>query len=183
MAMGRRTEHGRTPEMWIATHTLPTSPGHPFYQQLNRALDAHGFDAFVEAQCAPFYAATVGRPSLVPGRYFRLLLIGYFEGLDSERGMAWRKHAFIRHNFRRLRPLSASPQLGGGHGLQAPVGLDMRAFPSRCMRAGRAPRLPRLAVDIAMIFIDRSAMKRSARAFSNLATSCENTPLFLFWAC
>ena len=76
--------------MWVATHTLPKSPGHPFYQALNRALDAEGFDAFVEAQCAPFYAATVGRPSLRPGRYFRLLLIGYFEGQDSERGMAWR---------------------------------------------------------------------------------------------
>lgn len=76
--------------MWIATHTLPRSPGHPFYLALNRALDAEGFDAFVEAQCAPFYAAKVGRPSLLPGRYFRLLLIGYFEGQDSERGIAWR---------------------------------------------------------------------------------------------
>ncbi|MEO5569211.1 MAG: transposase [Gemmatimonadaceae bacterium] len=90
MAMGRRTDQGRTPEMWVATHTLPQSPGHPFYQALNRALEAEGFDAFVEAQCAPFYAATVGRPSLLPGRYFRLLLIGYFEGQDSERGIAWR---------------------------------------------------------------------------------------------
>jgi transposase len=76
--------------MWVATHTLPKSPGHPFYQALNRALEAEGFDAFVEAACAPFYAATVGRPSLLPGRYFRLLLIGYFEGQDSERGIAWR---------------------------------------------------------------------------------------------
>ncbi len=90
MAMGRRTDQGRTPEMWVATHTLPQSPGHPFYQALNRALEAEGFDTFVEAQCAPFYAATVGRPSLLPGRYFRLLLIGYFEGQDSERGIAWR---------------------------------------------------------------------------------------------
>jgi len=90
MAMGRRKDQGRTPEMWVATHALPKSPGHPFYQALNRALDTEGFDAFVEAQCAPFYAATVGRPSLLPGRYFRLLLIGYFEGQDSERGIAWR---------------------------------------------------------------------------------------------
>ena len=64
--------------------------GHPFYQRLNQVLDAHGFDAFVEAQCAPFYATTIGRPSLTPGTYFRLLLIGYFEGIDSERGIAWR---------------------------------------------------------------------------------------------
>lgn len=90
MAMGRRKDQGRTPEMWVATHTLPKSPGHPFYQALNRALEAEGFDAFVEAACASFYAATVGRPSLLPGRYFRLLLIGYFEGQDSERGIAWR---------------------------------------------------------------------------------------------
>ena len=90
MAMGRRKDQGRTPEMWVATHTLPKSPGHPFYQALNRALEAEGFDAFVEAECAPFYAAIVGRPSLLPGRYFRLLLIGYFEGQDSERGIAWR---------------------------------------------------------------------------------------------
>ena len=50
----------------------------------------YAFDAFVEAQCAPFYTATVGRPSLTPGTYFRLLLIGYFEGIDSERSIAWR---------------------------------------------------------------------------------------------
>jgi transposase len=69
---------------------LPPTGGHPFYQRLNRVLDEHGFDEFVEAQCAPFYAATRGRPSLTPGTYFRLLLIGYFEGIDSERGIAWR---------------------------------------------------------------------------------------------
>jgi transposase len=53
-------------------------------------LDHHGFDEFVESQCAPFYAAKLGRPSLTPGTYFRLLLIGYFESIDSERGIAWR---------------------------------------------------------------------------------------------
>jgi transposase len=63
---------------------------HPFYEQLNRLLEARGFDAWVEQQCARFYAARMGRPSLAPGRYFRLLLIGYFEGIDSERGIAWR---------------------------------------------------------------------------------------------
>ena len=57
---------------------------------MNRILDDAGFDAFVEEQCAPFYAPVLGRPSLAPGRYFRLLLLGYFEGLDSERAMAWR---------------------------------------------------------------------------------------------
>jgi transposase len=88
--MGRRKDRGRTPTLWVAADALPRTGGHPFYQRLNRELEAHGFDAFVEAQCAPFYAATVGRPSLLPGTYFRLLFIGYFEGIDSERGIAWR---------------------------------------------------------------------------------------------
>jgi transposase len=90
MAMGRRKDRARTPGLWIATNELPPTGGHPFYQRLNQVLDAHAFDEFVEAQCAPFYADTVGRPSLTPGTYFRLLLIGYFEGIDSERGIAWR---------------------------------------------------------------------------------------------
>jgi transposase len=90
MAMGRRKDRARTPGLWIATNELPVTGGHPFYQRLNQVLDTHGFDAFVEAQCAPFYATTIGRPSLTPGTYFRLLLIGYFEGIDAERGIAWR---------------------------------------------------------------------------------------------
>jgi len=88
MAMGKRTSE-QAP-LWIPTTELPVSPGHPFYVRLNEILDAAGFDRFVEAQCRPFYAPVMGRPSLAPGRYFRLLLIGYFEGLDSERGIAWR---------------------------------------------------------------------------------------------
>src|SRR4051812_33406425 len=90
MSMGRRSDRARTPQLWIATNELPRTGGHPFYQRLNQVLDDHHFDAFVEAQCAPFYAANVGRRSLTPGTYFRLLLIGYFEGIDSERGLAWR---------------------------------------------------------------------------------------------
>jgi transposase len=76
--------------MWVATSDLPKSPGHPFYQRLNLILESQGFDTFVEGQCRRFYAPGVGRPSLPPGRYFRLMLLGYFEGLDSERGIAWR---------------------------------------------------------------------------------------------
>ena len=90
MAMGRRKDRARTPGLWIPTNELPRTGGHPFYQRLNQVLDQHGFDDFVEAQCATFYAATVGRPSLTPGTYVRLLLVGYFEGIDSERGIAWR---------------------------------------------------------------------------------------------
>jgi transposase len=89
MAMGKRKK-GRQDAMWVATSDLPKSPGHPFYQRLNRILAANSFDAFVEAACRRFYAPKLGRPSLPPGRYFRLLLLGYFEGLGSERGIAWR---------------------------------------------------------------------------------------------
>jgi len=88
MAMGKRKK--RQESLWVAAAELPTSPGHPFYQKLNAILDAAGFDAFVENVCRPFYAPVMGRPSLTPGRYFRLFMLGYFEGLDSERGMAWR---------------------------------------------------------------------------------------------
>lgn len=89
MAMGRRTK-GQQPTLWIETAQLSTGPGHPFYSRLNKLLDKHGFDAFAEDACASFYAKTMGRPSMPPAVYFRLLLVGYFEGLDSERGIAWR---------------------------------------------------------------------------------------------
>ncbi len=88
MAMGKRTSE-QAP-MWVASSDLPVSPGHPFYARLNTILDHAGFDRFAEAECQQFYAPVMGRPSLPPGRYFRLLLVGYFEGLDSERGIAWR---------------------------------------------------------------------------------------------
>jgi transposase len=88
MAMGKRKRH-RQPTMWVAATDFPAT-SHPFYTRLNQLLRTHGFDDFAEAQCATFYADTMGRPSLPPGIYFRLLLIGYFEGIDSERGIAWR---------------------------------------------------------------------------------------------
>ena len=88
MAMGKR--QGAQAPMWVASTELPTSPGHPFYTKLNAILEEAGFDRFAEGECRPFYAPVMGRPSLPPGRYFRLLLVGYFEGLDSERGIAWR---------------------------------------------------------------------------------------------
>ena len=90
MAMGKTRTRDRQATMWVATADLPQRAGHPFYERLNRVLDDAGFDTFVEEQCARFYAATVGRPSLAPGRSCRLLLLGYCEGLDSERAIAWR---------------------------------------------------------------------------------------------
>jgi transposase len=89
MSMGKRKREEQS-AFWVAVDQLPQSPGHAFYEQLNKILDAEGFDAFAERRCAKFYAQVQGRPSLPPARYFRMLLIGYFEGLDSERGIAWR---------------------------------------------------------------------------------------------
>jgi transposase len=89
MAMGKRKRH-RQPTMWVVTADLPTATSHPFYRRLNQLLREQGFGEFAEAQCAEFYAEKMGRPGLLPGVYFRLLLIGYFAGIDSERGIAWR---------------------------------------------------------------------------------------------
>jgi len=90
MAMGKRNRKHRQQSIWIATQDLPRSASHPFYAQLNRILEQNGFDNYVEELCSAFYAPTMGRPSLAPGRYFRLLMLGYFEEIESERGMAWR---------------------------------------------------------------------------------------------
>ena len=88
--MGRRKRRERQRDLWVAAAELPKSGGHPFYAQLSELLDEHEFDAFVEGECERFYAPRLGRPSLTPGIYFRSLLTGYFEGIDSERGLAWR---------------------------------------------------------------------------------------------
>src|SRR5712692_6213920 len=88
--MSMSTRETDQPPLWIAASDLPASPGHPFYARLTTVLDEHGFDRFVEDQCRRFYAPVMGRPGLAPGQYFRLLLVGYFEGIDSERGIAWR---------------------------------------------------------------------------------------------
>jgi transposase len=88
--MGRRRGRQRQKDLWVAAADLPSSAAHPFYQRLDKLLDEHGFDAFAEQCCEKFYAPTMGRPSLAPGLYFRSLLIGYFEGLDAERAIAWR---------------------------------------------------------------------------------------------
>jgi len=76
--------------MWVATQDPPRSAAHPFYARLNQILDEADFHGYVEGLCQRFYADEIGRPDLAPGRYFRLLLIGYFEGLDAERAIAWR---------------------------------------------------------------------------------------------
>ena len=110
MAMGKRKRKLRQQSMWIATQDLPRSASHPFYARLNRVLDEKRFDDYVERSCASFYAPIMGRPSLAPGRYFRLLLIGYFEGLDSERAIAWRAaDSFALRRFLNLELVDAPP--------------------------------------------------------------------------
>jgi len=107
MAMGKREIEQSS--LWVATSDLPASPGHPFYTRLNALLEAHDFDRFVEHLCRRFYAPVMGRPSLTPGRYFRLLLVGYFEGIDGERGIAWRaSDSLAIRSFLRL-PVDEAP--------------------------------------------------------------------------
>src|SRR5271166_5270061 len=89
MAMGTRKKRERQEGLWYGGE-LPVTPGHPFYSRLNEVLDQAGFDHFCEEGCAGFYHAKLGRPSLPPGLYFRIMMIGFFEGIDSERGIAWR---------------------------------------------------------------------------------------------
>lgn len=90
MAMGTRKDRERQEPLWLSAAEIRATAAHPFYQRLNELLDSHGFDQFVEGECQAFYADKMGRPSLSPGVYFRLMLVGYFEGIDSERGIAWR---------------------------------------------------------------------------------------------
>ena len=91
MSLGKQKRKKKAQKtIWIETDSIARSPGHPFYEKLNEILDENGFDDFVEEACKKFYAEKMGRPGIPPGVYFRMLLIGYFEGIDSERGIAWR---------------------------------------------------------------------------------------------
>src|SRR5438132_5857529 len=89
MAMGTRKQRQRQESLWYGAE-LPAAPGHPFYKRLSEVLDDAKFDLFCETNCGGFYHQKLGRPSLPPGQYFRIMMIGFFEGLDSERGIAWR---------------------------------------------------------------------------------------------
>src|ERR1700730_13422150 len=89
MAMGTRRHRQRQEEFWWG-RDLAEAPGHPFYKKLDEVLEKAGFDEFCEAHCRQFFHEKLGRPSLAPGMYFRVMLIGFFEGIESERGIAWR---------------------------------------------------------------------------------------------
>lgn len=90
MGMGTRRNRERQEDLWIATSKIVETPGHAFYDRLEKVLRERGFDRTVEQLCRRYYRGPGGRPSIAPGIYFRMMLIGYFEGLDSERGIAWR---------------------------------------------------------------------------------------------
>jgi transposase len=108
MAVGKRESDEQME--WVMTSDLPKSPGHPFYRKLNEVLRESGFDAFCEQLCAPYYAEKMGRPSIPPGVYFRMLLVGYFEGIDSQRGIAWRcSDSLALRDFLGMKSLQASP--------------------------------------------------------------------------
>ena len=108
MALGRQGE--RQADLMIGWAELPRSPGHAFYDRLQAILVGAGFDRFAEEECEPYYASRRGRPSLPPGRYFRMHLVGYFEGIDSERGLEWRcADSLSLREFLRLGPTEPVP--------------------------------------------------------------------------
>jgi transposase len=90
MGMGRKKDREKQEDLWVAFSEIVTTPGHVFYERLNAVLNAEKFDQRIEVICRKYYKSSSGRPSITPGTYFRMLLLGYFEGIDSERGMAWR---------------------------------------------------------------------------------------------
>jgi transposase len=101
MAMGREGEVQS--DLVVTWAEMPRSPGHAFYDKLHNLLTEAGFDAYVETTCKPYYAPRMGAPSLPPGRYFRMHMVGYFEGIDSERGIVWRcSDSFSLRDFLRL---------------------------------------------------------------------------------
>jgi transposase len=111
MAMGRRKEARQTP-LFMSADDLPKSPGHPFYQALNRLLAEADFDRWIEDRCRPYYSLieTRGQPSLAPGIYFRMLFVGYFEGIGSQRGIAWRcADSLSLRDFLGIEPGKSSP--------------------------------------------------------------------------
>src|SRR5512135_1172637 len=108
MALGRKGD--RQGDLVVTWKEMPRSPGHVFYDRLQGVLIDAGFDAFAETTCKPYYAAKMGAPSIPPGRYFRMHMVGYFEGIDSERGIEWRcSDSLSLREFLRLRTAERVP--------------------------------------------------------------------------
>jgi transposase len=125
MGMGRRKRE-RQQEFWLETDSLPETPRHVFYEKLNGLLDEGSFDEMVEDLCEPYYADGVGRNSIPPGRYFRMLFVGYFEGIDSQRGIAWRcADSLSLRSFLFLRQDEQSPDHSSLSRIQARLPLEV----------------------------------------------------------
>jgi len=108
MALGRQGD--RQGDLVVTWKEMPRSPGHVFYDRLQGVLIDADFDAFAETTCKPYYAAKMGAPSIPPGRYFRMHMVGYFEGIDSERGIEWRcSDSLSLREFLRLRTAERAP--------------------------------------------------------------------------
>src|SRR5512134_3796486 len=152
MALGR--EGDRQGDLVVTWKEMPRSPGHVFYDRLQRVLIDAGFDAFAETTCKPHYAAKMGAPSIPPGRYFRMHMVGYFEGIDSERGIEWRcADSLSLREFLRLQTIERVPgsflavedakpaaARGPRRGVRLGAGADRPARPGE----GRADRGGRL---------------------------------------
>ena len=158
MAMGKSPRRARQASMWVADADLPRTAGHPFYERLNRVLAEAGFDAFVEAQCAKFYADGIGRPSLPPGLYFRMLLLGYLAGRTRRpgrrrrtsapagqarcaEGVVWKPPS---HSWQPRSSFSTPPRGAGRAAFRAPVrdrgsAPGFGARPGECPQAGTHP--------------------------------------------
>jgi transposase len=155
--------------MWVATQDLSRTAAHLFYTRLNQILDRHDFDGYVEGLCHPFYADN-GRPGLLPGRYFRLLLIGYFEGLDAERAIAWRAaDSFALREFLGL----AWPEAPPDH---STISRTRRLIDLETHQAVFTWILQRLA-DVGLVKGSQSAsMRRRWKRMRRCAASCGATP-------
>src|ERR1700749_400617 len=131
--MGR--EGDRQGDLIVTWSEMPRSPGHVFYDRLQEVLIAGGFDHFVETACPSYYALKLGAPSLPPGRYFRMHMVGYFEGIASERGIAWRcSDSYSLRDFLRLEHRGAAsflaiedPRASDARGARARLRLGVEA--------------------------------------------------------
>lgn len=166
MVLGRRPKK-RSQDLWTPTDQLPRSPGHPFYRKLNEILLVAEFDRYVEDLCESYYATGKGRPSIPPGVYFRMLFLGYFEGIDSQRGIAWRcADSMSVREFLGLAPTQKSPDHSSltviRKRLPVVVHEEVFAFVVRIAEERGLAKGKRIAVDSTMLEAN-AAMKSIVR--------------------
>jgi transposase len=168
-------------ELLIGWHEVPNAPGHVFYDRLNGVLDEAGFDREVEALCAASYASGVGRPSVPPGRYFRMLLVGYFEGLESEGGIAWRcADSLSLRQFLKLGTSEAVPDHSTLSRTRARLPLELHdgVFALVLQRPviSRAPEFGRWALDNSAVEFSYGTRTAFARSIGERALRSRSAP-------